>query len=166
MFQYVFIEIHQSVKGDRLIDTFLVYTHGNGWIELISRYNENGNSGDSIVPRFQNSSFLWKFELNLLHSVLKKISLKIWDRTIEIIRMMINLISHRAHINKLNMISYHYWLRKKSTILKSIILQLKNERESKNKSKKLVRLRNKKRRMMLSWIVFHRFVARPWNDQS
>lgn len=76
-FQYVFIEIHQSVKGDRLIDTFLVYTHGNGWIELISRYNENGNSGDSIVPRFQNSSFLWKFELNLLHSVLKKISLKI-----------------------------------------------------------------------------------------
>lgn len=149
-----------------------MYTHGNGWIELISRYNENGNSGDSIVPRFQNSSFLWKFELNLLHSVLKKISLKIWDRTIEIIRMMINLISYRAHINKLNMISYHYWLRKKSLLLLRDlttaieILQLKNERESKNKSKKLVRLRNKKRRMMLSWIVFHRFVARPWNDQS
>lgn len=90
----------------------------------------------------------------------------------QIIRMMINLISYRAHINKLNMISYHYWLRKKSLLLLRDlttaieILQLKNERESKNKSKKLVRLRNKKRRMMLSWIVFHRFVARPWNDQS
>lgn len=48
-----FSEIRQSVKGDRLIDTFLVYTHGNGWIELISRYSENGNSiRGSIVPEF------------------------------------------------------------------------------------------------------------------